>query len=1309
MHLKPLTLAAALFWCALPSPTGWAASYSSTVAGLNPLVYYRLNDTPAVPSEIPAVNAGSLGPAYNGDYQSMAASRGQAGAIVGDTDTAVTIQGSVGQQVVVPFSADYNPNGPFTVEFWAKPTAAAASGGNHTAVISMINGQNPANGDDRSGWCVRHVGGDWQFILGYDHSDGATYYGTMLTAGGSVVADAWQHVVAVYTPTAAIIYVNGAQVATTPPAFPMLPNFAAPLILGDRGYTGWDFDGQLDEVAVYAAALTPAEIQEHYSNGLNPSRPKAYPVLIQEKSPAIYLRLGEPSLELPIAKNAGSLGAAADGKYLTGTTSGADALRNPNAIGFEATNTAAGFNGSSGSVQIPGFDLYSANVTMVCWLKRDGVQPARAGIMHHRKVTAPEVKATGLGFQDDGLALSYNWEDLGDAYTFNPGFVPPDQAWTFFAVTIAPDEQVMYMGTANGLVSATKTLAVSEHNFLGTTLELGWDNYQATRVFRGSLDEFAMFDKTLSSNEVASLFNAALPAILSLTRAPADPVYEGMDVTFTAAVAGSAPITYQWRKDGVNLDGQTAATLTVSNLGTADSGDYDVVVTASGQTLTSASSHLDVLTSPPVLVTVPTPALRFINGTVRFAVDVRGSQPMSYQWKHGTEVIPGATSATLVLPDLQLVDAGDYTVVVTNPYGSQEASTSLIVMTPSKYTAAIVDAGPVGHWRLDETAGTTAYDYWGGHDGTPTAGVTPDVAGPRPTAFKGFEAGNTAYQFAGNASAVVIPALNLNKNTVTIVAWIKPTGDQPDYAGIVFARGNTATGLDYTTEDQLGYHWNDDSATYNWRSGLYPVADQWNFVALVVEPTLGTIYLDDGVNGLLSSENYVNHGPATFADPLRIGVDSPGGGRGFVGTVDEVTVYDRALSYEEITALRNAGSAGTYNPTPVQITSQPKSQTILVGSTYTLEAKVTGSVPITYQWKRDGQDLPGATRSSLTFSPAAESDSGTYQLFVTQGTTQISSAAATLVVKPEPAYLNIPENLVLHLKFDGNYQDASGRNNNGTAVGSPQIVAGQVGTGALRYNTEVEGGAVTVANYVTLGTPTDLNFGGATSFSVAFWTRFSGSPGDLPFLCNNDNSYGDQGFTFAPSWETGSWSWSLNDGAAPIGWPGYAAQYGNDAGYADAINDGQWHHLVFLVDRAGDVTTYMDGVRVHAKSIAGLVFNLDSGMSVDIGQAGGSYAVAGTMDMDDLGIWRRVLTEYEAQSIYLVGSKYGRSFDSIGPVEVRVEIQSTAGGVRLTWTSGTLQSSDNVAGGYTTVAGATSPYVVQPGATGSKFYRVLVE
>jgi hypothetical protein len=1300
LDLRKASLTCVLAGLTLGLPLVAQADYASTVAGLNPVAYYRLSTTNPIPTELAATNLGSLGTVLNGQYQSMSLTRGVTGAIVGDPDKSVGIDGSQGQQVVVPYSAAYNPSGPFSVEFWAKPAVGSTASGNHTAAISMINGENPVNANDRSGWCVRYSGSDWQFVIGFDHSDGATFYSTTLAASGTAAEDVWQHVVAVYTPSLVSIYVNGALAASQAPANPVLPNFAAPLILGDRGYTGWDFIGDLDEFALYTSELSAAEIKQHYDNGVNAARVTSYSDLVLQKSPALYFRLGEPSLQLPVAINTGSYGQTYNGTYQVGTTPGIPGPQSPAVTGFETTNRAVGINGTNGTVSIPGLPLNSDAVTMVCWLKRDGVQPARAGLMHQRKVSAPEVKATGLQFQDDGLGLSYNWEDNGTAYQYNPGFVPPDQAWTFYAVTVAPDAQVMYMGTAAGLVASTNTYGISPHDFSGTTIEIGWDNYAATRIFRGAIDECAIFDKTLSYDQVSSLFNASLPAILSITRTPADPVYAGMTVTLQTAAAGPVPITYQWRKNGANLPGKTSATLVLNQVITTDSGDYDVQVTTGGKTLTSPVNHVTVVAGPPFLTQTPTSVVRFVNGQVSFVSGAVGSQPMSFQWKHDGVAIPGATAPTLPLTDLLAADAGEYTVVVENPLGTNTASATLTVMTPSKYSSAVLDAAPIGYWRLDETAGTSANDYWGGADGTTSVGVTNNMPGPRPAGFAGFESTNTAYSFGGNAAQVTVPPLNINKATVTIVAWINPHGDQVDYAGIVFSRGATATGLDFKgTTGQVGYHWNDAAETYSWDSGLMPTPDQWNFVALVIEPTQATMYLDNG-SGLQSAVNTVNHSPATFADPLRFGVDSPNGGRGYVGLIDEVAVYDRSLSANEITALRSAGVAGTYTPTPVSIVQQPRSETMVAGTRYTLTATAKGSVPLTYQWQKNGEDLPGAIRSSLSFPSTLETDTGIYKLVVSQGATKVTSAPATLTVKPPPAYLNLTENLVLHLKFDGDYSDSSGRTHNGTAGGTPTFVPGAIGSGAVALSTV---SSSSTFNYVTVGALPDFAFAETDSFSVSFWMKFTGWNNDLPMIGNAVGSTYQLGWVFAN--EGGKIEFSL------VSTANSGTYVADPVAGSPTINDNVWHNIVGIVDRAYQTATvYVDGELAGSFTIAGLG-TLDQGTALTIGQnPDGTYGVDGSASFDDVGIWRRTLSVYEAQGIYIVGSQYGRSFDTVAPPEVKLSIQLSGTSLTLQWSSGTLESSDNANSGYTTVAGASAPsYTTTISTTGSKFYRVKVQ
>jgi hypothetical protein len=236
---------------------------------------------------------------------------------------------------------------------------------------------------------------------------------------------------------------------------------------------------------------------------------------------------------------------------------------------------------------------------------------------------------------------------------------------------------------------------------------------------------------------------------------------------------------------------------------------------------------------------------------------------------------------------------------------------------------------------------------------------------------------------------------------------------------------------------------------------------------------------------------------------------------------------------------------------------------------------------------------------------------------------------------------------------------------------------------------------VTAASYVRLGTPPDLQFGSNVNFSVSYWVRFTGTPGDLPFFCNSINAYGNPGYTFAPSYQFGGWSWSLADVATS----NYIGIYGAD----DSINDRNWHHLVHTFDRSSSAFTYLDGNFVDSRSVvpAG---DLDTGESATIGQdPSGLYPEAAEVDIDDVGVWRRVLTPFEVYTIYVVGQE-GNSFDTYGPVSLNVT--SDAGAIQLVWQAGTLIEADELRGLWSPVAGATPPYhKVSPGPV-RKFYRV---
>ena len=96
---------------------------------------------------------------------------------------------------------------------------------------------------------------------------------------------------------------------------------------------------------------------------------------------------------------------------------------------------------------------------------------------------------------------------------------------------------------------------------------------------------------------------------------------------------------------------------------------------------------------------------------------------------------------------------------------------------------------------------------------------------------------------------------------------------------------------------------------------------------------------------------------------------------------------------------QSTGSVFRIVPGP-QFATQPATQTVYSNANVVLNASVTGIAPLSYQWRRNGVDIPGATTSSLTFASAQVSDSGSYSLVVTNGFASSNSTAVLNVLPP---------------------------------------------------------------------------------------------------------------------------------------------------------------------------------------------------------------------------------------------------------------------------------------------------------------------
>jgi hypothetical protein len=138
----------------------------------------------------------------------------------------------------------------------------------------------------------------------------------------------------------------------------------------------------------------------------------------------------------------------------------------------------------------------------------------------------------------------------------------------------------------------------------------------------------------------------------------------------------------------------------------------------------------------------------------------------------------------------------------------------------------------------------------------------------------------------------------------TFLVWMRRSGPQDDYDGILYSRGSVATGIGFFgTTNKISYTWNDAVNTYSWDSGLTIPDLTWCMVAVSVTSTSATAYLCQS-SGITSATNTVNHTSATL-DDIKIGQDDLAS-RYFNGRISVAMIYDRALSAGEITQNFNA-------------------------------------------------------------------------------------------------------------------------------------------------------------------------------------------------------------------------------------------------------------------------------------------------------------------------------------------------------------------------------------------------------------------
>jgi hypothetical protein len=447
--------------------------------------------------------------------------------------------------------------------------------------------------------------------------------------------------------------------------------------------------------------------------------------------------------------------------------------------------------------------------------------------------------------------------------------------------------------------------------------------------------------------------------------------YVGGAAVFTVAAkdSGFPTLSYQWRKDGMNLfdggniSGAIATNLTISKLRVADAGTYDVVVSNLNGSALSTAAVLTVPLTPgantPLITLQPISMSNYTGGGVTFQVAAsdNGFSPLSYQWrKNGVGLldgghISGAGTIRLTITNLTAADAGNYDVVVSNPNGTATTTLatltvtiSTLMITPTvagvssqlaelgRYATNTVNgSGMSGPGVAADTHDNSAYDMWtacGVYAGDHNPSITFDLGGSYGLQTTRIWQYNEASWPEFSAKVIVI---STSPDNVTF---------RPISTNTLAEAGRTAAepAQDIAT------------AAINVRYVRIQVLNTWG----------GAVFWNGGVGPNGTDGRYLTG----FSEVRFVVIFAP------------------------------------------LITQQPRNQRNYCGSavTFTVAASSNGHPPLSYQWRKsgvnlsDGGNISGSTTPNVTISKLTAADAGNYEVVVSNPNGTATSTTVELAL-----------------------------------------------------------------------------------------------------------------------------------------------------------------------------------------------------------------------------------------------------------------------------------------------------------------------
>jgi hypothetical protein len=483
--------------------------------------------------------------------------------------------------------------------------------------------------------------------------------------------------------------------------------------------------------------------------------------------------------------------------------------------------------------------------------------------------------------------------------------------------------------------------------------------------------------------------------------------------------------TYQWYKDGAAISGKTSATLLLNNIATTNSGNYSCLVTKSGQSKSTETRTISVLTAPDIALN-PSSQWTVAGNTYTVEISANGSKPIDYQWYKDAVSQSGKTTNNWTLSNFQPANEGYYYCTAHNTCGTATSNTAYIYISP-KITVTINNGHTIpcesDKVTLDASSGIGATYQWY-KDGIAVTDSTNAVY--RLASISQTNAGNYYCQVTRNG-------ISKQTETKTIAVQTAPSVlVQPTSQWAVAGNGYTVE-IVTNGSTPLNYKWYKDGSeaggtntNTNYIIMGFASANEGRYYCQVSN-VCGTKTSADAylyITPKIAITNNNSHEIPCETDVVTLDANS-GGSASYKWYKDGSVLSGATNSSYQISGITqtNAGNyycevtrSGQTKQTEIKtiavqtapsVLVQPTSQWAVAGNGYTVEVVSNGSSPLNYKWYKDGSEAGGTnTNTNYIIMGFASANEGRYYCQVSNVCGTKTTSDAYLYITPKITVTN---------------------------------------------------------------------------------------------------------------------------------------------------------------------------------------------------------------------------------------------------------------------------------------------------------------